>query len=123
MAWILVLVSACFEVAWASGLPATHGFTRLGPSIVVIAAMVASFLPLAKAVRTLPIGSAYAVWTGLGATGTATLGILWHGDVASVSRIVGITLVILGVAGLRVFSSDETEPAAAESIAVEEPLK
>ncbi|MDA0296809.1 MAG: multidrug efflux SMR transporter [Planctomycetota bacterium] len=109
MAWILVLVSACFEVAWASGLPATHGFTRPGPTVIVIAAMVASFLPLAKAVRTLPIGSAYAVWTGLGATGTAILGMLWHGDVVSVPRIAGISLVILGVAGLRVFSSDGAE--------------
>lgn len=110
MAWVLVLVSACFEVAWASGLPATQGFTRPGPTVIVVAAMVASLLPLAKAVRTLPIGSAYAVWTGLGATGTAIIGMLWHGDVISAPRIVGISLVILGVAGLRVFSSDGAEP-------------
>ncbi len=101
MAWILVLISACFEVAWASGLPATNGFTRLGPTIIVVAAMMASFLPLAKAVRTLPIGSAYAVWTGLGATGTASLGMLWHGDPVSISRLLGISLVILGAAGLQ----------------------
>ena len=102
------MISACFEVAWASGLPATHGFTRPGPTVIVIAAMLASFLPLAKAVRTLPIGSAYAVWTGLGATGTASLGMLWHGDPVSVLRILGISLVILGVAGLQAFGETKS---------------
>jgi quaternary ammonium compound-resistance protein SugE len=100
-AWLLVLVSACFEMAWASGLPATEGFSRPGPSALVVAAMVASFVPLARAVRVLPIGSAYAVWTGLGATGTAIIGMIWHGELVSTGRIVGIMLVILGVIGLR----------------------
>lgn len=105
-AWLLVLVSACFEMAWASGLPLTEGFSRPGPTVLVVAAMIASFIPLARAVRVLPIGSAYAVWTGLGATGTAIIGILWHGDLLSPGRIAGIMLVILGVIGLR-FASDE----------------
>ena len=100
-AWLLVLVSACFEMAWASGLPATEGFSRPGPTVMVVAAMIASFIPLARAVRVLPIGSAYAVWTGLGATGTAIIGMLWHGDLVSIGRIAGITLVIFGVIGLR----------------------
>lgn len=108
-AWLLVLLSACFEVAWASGLPATEGFSRPGPTVVVVAAMIASFMPLARAVRVLPIGSAYAVWTGLGATGTAAIGILWHGDLVSPGRIVGIMLVILGVIGLRFAGVEATE--------------
>ena len=107
-AWVLVLVSACFEMAWASGLPATEGFTRPGPTVIVVAAMVASFIPLARAVRVLPIGSAYAVWTGLGATGTAIIGMLWHGDPVSIPRLLGISLVILGAAGLQAFG--ETKP-------------
>jgi len=113
-AWILVLVSACFEMAWASGLPATEGFTRPGPTTIVVAAMVASFIPLARAVRVLPIGSAYAVWTGLGATGTAIIGMLWHGDLVSPGRILGIMLVILGVIGLR-FAGDEASVGKAQS--------
>ncbi|MAB71838.1 MAG: hypothetical protein CMJ54_04975 [Planctomycetaceae bacterium] len=113
-AWLLVLVSACFEMAWASGLPVTEGFSRPGPTVMVVAAMIASFIPLARAVRVLPIGSAYAVWTGLGATGTAIIGMLWHGDLVSIGRIAGITLVIFGVIGLRFVggeaSAGETRP-------------
>lgn len=107
-AWLLVLLSACFEMAWASGMPATEGFSRPGPTSLVVAAMIASFLPLARAVRVLPIGSAYAVWTGLGATGTAIIGVLWHGEIVSPGRIVGITLVILGVIGLRCVSGESS---------------
>ena len=101
-AWILVLVSACFEMAWASGLPATEGFTRPGPTIIVVAAMVASFVPLARAVRVLPIGSAYAVWTGLGATGTAIIGMIWHGELVSTGRIVGIMLAVMTIVTLKI---------------------
>ena len=105
-AWLLVLVAACFEIAWASGLPATEGFSRPGPTVLVVAAMVASFIPLARAVRVLAIGTAYAVWTGLGATGTAIVGMLWHEDLVSTGRIVGITLVVLGVVGLRLLGDE-----------------
>lgn len=89
-------------------MPATEGFSRPGPTALVVAAMIASFLPLARAVRVLPIGSAYAVWTGLGATGTAIIGVLWHGEIVSPGRIVGITLVILGVIGLRCVSGESS---------------
>ena len=102
-AWTLVLVAAIFEIAWAVGLPFTEGFTRPVPSVLVVAAMIAAFLPLARATRTLPIGPAYAVWTGLGATGTAGFGLLVHEEPVTTMRLLGITLVIAGVVGLRVF--------------------
>ena len=105
-AWFLVLVAACFEIAWASGLPVTEGFSRPVPTVLVVAAMVASFIPLARAVRVLAIGTAYAVWTVLGATGTAIVGMLWHEDLVSTGRIVGITLVVLGVVGLRLLGDE-----------------
>jgi quaternary ammonium compound-resistance protein SugE len=102
--WIYLLVAAVLEVGWAIGLKYTHGFTRLWPSVATIAAMVASMYLLALAARTLPIGTAYAVWTGIGAVGTAILGILILREPASAARLVCIGLVIAGVVGLKVFS-------------------
>ncbi len=106
-AWTLVLGAAAFEVAWAIGLPFTEGFTRPVPSVLVLAAMIAAFLPLARATRTLPIGPAYAVWTGLGATGTAVLGVFVHEEPMAAGRLVGIALVVAGVVGLRLFDRPE----------------
>jgi len=107
-AWMLVFVAAIFEIAWAVGLPFTEGFTRPVPSVLVAAAMVAAFLPLARATCVLPIGPAYAVWTGLGATGTAVLGLVVHHEAVTAGRMLGIVLVIAGVVGLRLF--DRPEP-------------
>ena len=100
-AWLLVLLAAGFEIAWAVGLPATRGFSRPVPTVLVIAAMIAAFVPLARATRVLPIGPAYAVWTGIGAAGTAVLGWLVHDESMSVLRILAIVMVIGGVLGLR----------------------
>ncbi|MEE2894465.1 MAG: multidrug efflux SMR transporter, partial [Planctomycetota bacterium] len=88
-------------IAWAVGRPATRGFTRPVPTMLVVVAMVAAFLPLARATRVLPIGPAYAVWTGIGAAGTAVLGWLVHDESMSVLRVLAIVMVIGGVLGLR----------------------
>jgi quaternary ammonium compound-resistance protein SugE len=99
--WILLFVAAGFEVVWAVGLKHTHGFTRFWPSLGVIVAIVASVGLLALATRDLPIGTAYAVWTGIGAAGTATIGILLLGESASTARVACLVLIVLGVAGLK----------------------
>ena len=103
--WMILLVAALFEVAWAVGLKYTHGFTRLWPSVATIAAIVTSMYLLSVAARSLPIGTAYAVWTGIGAAGTAIFGMMLCGEPANVARIACIALIVAGVAGLRVFSS------------------
>lgn len=99
--WIILLIAAVFEIVWAVGLKSTHGFTRLWPSVGVIAAMAVSMWLLALAARTLPIGTAYAVWTGIGAVGTAIAGILWFNESASVVRLLCICLIIAGIVGLK----------------------
>jgi quaternary ammonium compound-resistance protein SugE len=104
-AWIILLAAAVLEVGWAVGLKYTQGFTRLWPSAVTIAAMVASMYLLALAARSLPIGTAYAVWTGIGAVGTAILGIVLFDEPANVARVACIVLIVGGVVGLKVFSS------------------
>jgi quaternary ammonium compound-resistance protein SugE len=101
MAWTYLLLAALLEVGWAVGLKYTQGFTRLWPSFWTISAMVVSMILLAWAARTLPIGTAYAVWTGIGAAGTAILGIYLFGEAASVSRLAGVGLIVAGVALLK----------------------
>jgi len=102
--WLILLVAAGFEIVWAVGLKSTHGFTKLWPSVGVIAAMAVSMWLLALAARGLPIGTAYAVWTGIGAVGTAIAGILYFNESASAVRLICIALIIAGVAGLKFFS-------------------
>ncbi len=102
--WILLLVAALLEIAWAVGLKYTVGFTRLWPSVGTISAMAASMYLLALAARELPIGTAYAVWTGIGAVGTAIVGMIWLGEPATVLRVLCIALIVAGVAGLKAFS-------------------
>ena len=104
-AWSLVLVAAVFEIAWAVGLPFTEGFTRLGPTMFVVGAMAGSFVPLARAVRVLPIGPAYATWTGLGAAGTAILAVFIHGEPLEVGRMLAILMIVAGVVGLRLLDT------------------
>ena len=97
-------LAAAFEVVWAVGLKYTNGFTRLWPSVATIGAMAVSMYLLALAARALPIGTAYAVWTGLGAVGTAVLGMMLFNEPANAGRLVCIALIVCGVAGLKVFS-------------------
>lgn len=104
IAWIVLFIAALFEVAWAVGLKQTHGFTRLWPSVWVLSTMAVSIYLLSYAVRIIPIGTAYAVWTGTGAVGTAILGIILYGEPAAVPRVVCLVLVVAGIVGLKFFS-------------------
>jgi len=102
--WVILLVAAGLEVGWAIGLKYTQGFTRLWPSVATIGAMAASLYLLALATRELPIGTAYAVWTGLGAVGTAILGMALFGEPATVARITCLVMIVGGVVGLKVLA-------------------
>lgn len=104
MAWFILIVAGLFEVGWAVGLKYTEGFTRLWPSVATIAALVVSFALLGLAVRTLPIGTAYAVWTGIGTVGTVILGIALLGDPLTLARLVCIGLIVAGIAGLKLLA-------------------
>ncbi len=101
MPWIYLVIAGLFEVAWAVGLKYTDGFTRLVPSVLVAAAMVASMGLLGLAVRHLPIGTAYAVWTGIGTLGAAGFGMLVLGEPAGAARLGCIALIAAGIAGLK----------------------
>lgn len=104
MSWMILFVAGLFEIGWAIGLKYTQGFTRLWPSVGTLAAMSASVFLLAMAMRNLPVGTAYAVWTGVGAIGTAVLGICLFGESASAARLASIAAIAAGIIGLRVFS-------------------
>ncbi|MBF0291623.1 MAG: multidrug efflux SMR transporter [Nitrospinae bacterium] len=104
MAWTYLVIAGLFEIAWAVGLKYTEGFTRLWPSLGVITATVISLYLLSVSLRTIPVGTGYAVWTGIGAAGTAGLGMILLDEPRDVARIVCIALIISGVVGLRVFS-------------------
>ena len=103
MAWTLLILAGLIEVGWAVGLKYTDGFTRLWPSVLTIAAMIVSMYLLAVAARTLPIGTAYAVWVGIGAVGTAILGMALLGEPREAARVLCLVLIIAGVIGLKVF--------------------
>jgi len=105
MAWFYLFIAGLFEVAWAIGLKYTEGFTRLWPSLLTIVGMALSFLFLAQALKTIPVGTGYAVWTGIGATGTALLGILLFDEPRHIGRIVSIVLIVAGILGLKLASS------------------
>ena len=104
MSWTLLLLAALLEIGWAVGLKYTAGFTRLAPSVWTAFEMIASMGLLAAAARTLPIGTAYAVWTGIGAAGTAVLGVVLFNESLSVARVAGVLLIIAGVALLKTSS-------------------
>jgi quaternary ammonium compound-resistance protein SugE len=106
MAWFYLILASAFEIAWAMGLKSTQGFTRLWPSMYVIVMGTASVVLLGQATKQLPIGTAYAVWTGIGAVGTAALGIVVFGESKEIARLVCIALIVGGVIGLRVFSQN-----------------
>ena len=104
MAWIYLVVAGLFECGWAIGLKYTEGFSRLWPSVLTVAAMVVSFLFLSLAMKSIPVGTAYAVWTGIGAVGVATLGIFLFGESREIARLACILLIVSGVIGLKIFS-------------------
>jgi quaternary ammonium compound-resistance protein SugE len=101
VAWIILLIASIFEIAWAIGLKYTDGFTRLWPTVGTVIAMVLSVVLLGLAVKSLPVGTAYAVWTGVGAVGTAILGIVLLGEPANAGRLVSLALIVAGIIGLK----------------------
>ena len=101
MAWIYLVIAGLFEIGWALGLKYSEGFTRLVPSVLTLVSMVVSVVLLGLTVKTLPLGTGYAVWTGIGTVGTAILGIVLFGEPATVARIVSILLIVAGITGLK----------------------
>jgi len=101
MSWIILVVAGLFEIGWAIGLKYTEGFTRLWPSLGTIVAMIVSLSLLGVAMKTLPVGTSYAVWVGVGAVGTAILGIVLLGEPATAARLVSLALIIAGIIGLK----------------------
>jgi quaternary ammonium compound-resistance protein SugE len=104
MAWLLLVLAGLFEVAWAIGLKYTEGFTKLWPTVGTLAAMAISLGLLGLAMKTLPVGTSYAVWVGVGAVGTAILGIVLLGEPASIGRLVSLGLIVAGIVGLKLSS-------------------
>jgi quaternary ammonium compound-resistance protein SugE len=104
MAWIYLFIAGFLEIGWAIGLKYTEGFTRLWPSVATAACMIVSFILLALALKTIPVGTGYAVWTGIGAAGTAILGMIFLGEPREVLRILCLALIISGVIGLKLVS-------------------
>jgi quaternary ammonium compound-resistance protein SugE len=104
VAWFILFIAGLFEIGWAIGLKYTEGFTRLVPTVLTVGAMIVSVVLLGLALRTLPVGTAYAVWTGIGACGTALLGIYLFGDPATTARLVSIGLIVAGIVGLKLVS-------------------
>lgn len=105
MAWIILVTAGILEVGWAVGLKYTEGFTRFWPSVWTVAAMVLSMGLLGLAVRTLPLGTAYAVWTGIGTVGTVIFGILFLGESATVMRVLCVLLIVAGIVGLKLVTA------------------
>ena len=101
MAWVILFVAGLLEVGWAVGLKYTEGFTRLWPTVGTVSALIASMALLGVALRTLPLGTAYAVWTGIGTVGTAALGILLFREPATAMRLACIALILAGILGLK----------------------
>ncbi len=105
MAWIYLVVAGLFECGWAIGLKYTDGFTKLLPSILTVSSMGISFWLLSMAMKTIPVGTAYAVWTGIGAVGVAILGMILLGESRDVPRIICLLLIVSGIVGLKLVSS------------------
>jgi quaternary ammonium compound-resistance protein SugE len=104
MAWVYLAIAGLFEIGWAIGLKYTEGFTKIVPSVATVAAMVASVVLLGVALRELPVGTGYAVWTGIGTVGTAILGIFLFAEPATAIRLASIGLIVAGIAGLKLFT-------------------
>lgn len=106
MSWFLLLIAGLLEVAWAAGLKTSEGFTRLWPSVFTIVTSTASFVLLAIAMKQLPLGTAYAVWTGIGAVGAFIFGIVVMGEAVTVARIASALLIVTGLIGLKLSSGE-----------------
>jgi quaternary ammonium compound-resistance protein SugE len=104
LSWLYLLIAGLLEIVWAIGLKYTAGFTRLVPSAITLAAMIASVGFLGLALRTIPVGTGYAVWTGIGAVGTAILGIVLLGEPATAARLLCIGVIVAGIVGLKLVS-------------------
>lgn len=104
MSWILLFVAGLLEVAWAAGLKSSEGFTRLGPAVFTVITALGSFVLLAMAMKQLPLGTAYAVWTGIGAVGAFVFGIVFMGEALSAARILSAVLIVAGLIGLKLSS-------------------
>ena len=100
MSWFLLVISGLLETAWAVALERSQGFTKPVPSVVFVVAIVLSMLGLGLALREIPVGTGYAVWVGIGAVGTALIGMIWLGEPANIARIVCLVLIVAGVVGL-----------------------
>jgi quaternary ammonium compound-resistance protein SugE len=101
MSWVILFVAGLLEISWAIGLKYTDGFTKLWPTVGTVVSLVASFLLLGLALKTLPVGTAYAIWVGIGAVGTALLGILLFGESTDVLKLVSLGLICAGIVGLK----------------------
>jgi len=106
MAWTLLFVAGVFEIVWAIGLKYTDGFSRLWPSVITVTAMIVSVVCLALALKSIPVGTGYAIWTGIGAVGTAALGIVLFHESADAARLGCIALIVAGIIGLKLVSGD-----------------
>ena len=104
MAWVYLIIAGLFECGWAIGLKYTEGFTRLTPSILTVTAMAISFWLLSTAMKSIPVGTAYAVWTGIGAVGVAIMGMILFGESRDVLRIISLVLIVSGIIGLKLVS-------------------
>jgi len=104
MAWIYLIIAGLFECGWAIGLKYTEGFTRITPSVLTVVAMVISFWLLSTAMKTIPVGTAYAVWTGIGAVGVAIMGMILFGESRDILRITSLVLIVSGIIGLKLVS-------------------
>ncbi|MBB5456705.1 quaternary ammonium compound efflux SMR transporter SugE [Paraburkholderia sp. Cpub6] len=104
MSWFLLLIAGLLEVAWAAGLKTCEGFTRLRPSVFTVVTALGSFVLLALAMRQLPLGTAYAVWTGIGAVGAFIFGVVMMGEALTVARVASASLIVIGLVGLKLSS-------------------
>jgi quaternary ammonium compound-resistance protein SugE len=106
MNWLLLITAGIFEIVWAIGIKYTEGFSRLWPSVATLAAMLVSVVLLGIAMKSLPVGTAYAVWVGVGAVGTAIFGIILFGESASAMRLLSLGLIVVGIVGLKLATPD-----------------
>ena len=107
MAWVYLILAGICEIGWAFGLKYSEGFTKIGVSVVTVAVMILSFVLLAQAMKHLPLGTAYGIWTGIGAAGTAILGMVFLNEPRDLIRIICLLLIVAGVVGLKVFSGSK----------------
>jgi quaternary ammonium compound-resistance protein SugE len=105
MNWVVLLCAGVFEIVWAIGLKYSHGFTRFWPSLITVAAMLISVVLLGYAMKTLPVGTAYAIWVGVGALGTAVFGIVLFGEPLNLIRVLSLVLILCGIIGLKLSST------------------